>query len=193
LTSVLSAQAPTAFQDATRSRQHQPQRHVRRGASLAAASLKQSQDWSAIGRAGFTYIQNCSGFCRVVSPSVLTTSSLLTGAGFGRRTFSRNSHRVAASLTQSRKQAVGSSRLIACAYSRSAGSRRARDLSAIGSGSRPAIGNSLPNQHVSQAVADRLHHHLGLSKSGSSAGFKTSWKDLTREAEALSPDDKIHD
>lgn len=58
---------------------------------------------------------------------------------------------------------------------------------------RLCVRNTLPNQHVSQAVADRLHHHLGLSKSGSSAGFKTSWKDLTRGAEALSPDDKIHD
>jgi len=53
--------------------------------------------------------------------------------------------------------------------------------------------NSLPRQHIHQCLADRRHVSVVLSKPSSSAGFKTSWKDLTCEAEPLSSDDKIHD
>jgi hypothetical protein len=58
---------------------------------------------------------------------------------------------------------------------------------------RLCVRNTLPNQHVLQTVADRFHVTRRLSSSPSSAGFKTSSKDLTCEAQALSSDDKIHD
>jgi hypothetical protein len=51
----------------------------------------------------------------------------------------------------------------------------------------------VPAEQFLQCVAHRDHHSIALSKSGSSAGFKTSWKDLTFEAEPLSSDDRIHD
>jgi hypothetical protein len=165
--------------------QHQKLTHTERGnswglcAPIPAVVHDNTRDWMASRHAGLL---------RDVFPTSLKTCPGLRGSGLS------HSHRVAfPSLTQSRKRATGFLPLVVRAYSRCAGSNRARDLSDIGSGSRPAIGNTLPNQHVLQTVADRFHVTRRLSSSPSSAGFKTSSKDLTCEAQALSSDDKIHD
>lgn len=79
-------------------------------------------------------------------------------------------------------------------YARSAGSNRARDLSAnLAGANRLCVRNSTAHQKFVAALTDVPHVTRRLSSSPSSAGFKTSWKDLTCEAEALSSDDKIHD
>ena len=78
-------------------------------------------------------------------------------------------------------------------YARSAGSNRARDHSVRVLGSNPSRANTLAHQLPINRLADRSHVTRRLSSSPSSAGFKTSWKDLTCEAEPLSSDDKIHD
>jgi hypothetical protein len=135
------------------------------------------------------------GLCRVVSPALCLTTSCELGAGFGQRPFHPHSRLVPLS-----SPGVWTNRPVRF-YSRRIGLHsRDRAVTGCGSpfhsatstGSRPAIGNTLADQHFSQRVADRLHHHRPF-KASSSAGFKTSWKDLTCEAEVLSPDDKIHD
>jgi hypothetical protein len=138
------------------SHQHQRCTQTKRGNARGVTSAHilvadyQPQDWSAIGRAGLL--------------SMTPKTSLLTGAGFGRRTFS-HSHRVAfPSLTHSRQRATRFLPLVVRAYSRCAGSNRARDLSAIGSGSRPAVGNTLADQQSVNAFADLPHLSINLSK-----------------------------
>lgn len=139
--------------------QHQKLTHTERGnswglcAPIPAVVHDNTRDWPSYA------VPARAGFLRDVFPTSLKTCPGLRGSGLS------HSHRVAVpSLTQSRKRATGFLPLVVRAYSRSAGSNRARDLSAIGSGSRPAIGNTLPNQHVLQTVADRFHVTRRLSK-----------------------------
>lgn len=109
----------------------------------------QPQDWMASRHAGLL---------RDVLTNLPETCRGLRGSGLS------HSHRVAfPSLTQSRKRATGFLPLVVRAYSRCAGSNRARDLSAIGSGSRPAIGNTSAHHQSVNAFGD-VPHVLALSK-----------------------------
>jgi len=99
-----------------------------------------------------------SGFSLSVMTSPCETCPGLRGSGLS------HSHRVAVpSLTQSRKRATGFLPLVVRAYSRSAGSNRARDLSVASRVSSTARLNTLADQQSVNSFAD-LPHVLALSK-----------------------------
>lgn len=151
---------------------HQMFRHgyagqTRRGCHVEApVAPYELRDWSAIGRAGFTYIQIRSGFCRVVSPRSVLTSSCELGADFGRRPFHQNSHRLPV-LPRSSRQRVRFSLGCTRVHSmRSAGCTRPR-------------AQSLAHKQVIQAVAYGPHLSR-LSSSLVSVGNNPNENGLTK-------------
>lgn len=116
-----------------------------------------------------------------LSISVVTHLLLRTGAGFGRRPFQPHSHRLAVPSRSSRKQAVGSSRLVACAYSmRVVACKRSR-------------ANPLAHQQLIHVLADASHIHAVLSSSLFSSGIDPNENGLTDGTERLSPRGKTYD
>jgi len=115
--------------------------HTERGnswgmcASILAAS-DDVQDWSAIGRAGFT--------------AFLNVTLLLTGRGFGSGPFSQFSFAPGFLHPLSDKRAFRGSSLLP-------DHRGARTHSLRGLACQPTVRNSLPNQHFINRLADWAH------------------------------------
>ena len=175
---TLAAKASLA---GVRSHQHQRCTQTKRGNARGVTSAHilvadyQPQDWSAAGRAGFAGSLPTPANCRGSGLGIFHSHWLPSSSrAADRRVLCPSLEGI---RRNSRVRAV-----TGCAsHFHSAN---------LAGANRLCVRNTLPNQHVSQAVADRLHHHRSFRNPSSFDGSRTIGKAFAKWTKNTSQSDK---
>lgn len=177
--SLVSAMRSTTAGRGASSSQHQPQRHVRRGASLAAATQNQPQDWSASCRAGFVFTVH---------------DTWLGGALRGSVCQHRISHWLPFSSLATDRRMASTSLMVIRRNSPAArhSAERGAFIQYDHHGSRRSVVHSTPCQQISRRLADMVHSS-SLSSSAVSVGIDPNENGLTHAQASFAPGAKTND